>query len=625
MDRRDVADVGPQDDTPVHDCGRAAGGDGVVSVHGHRGFDAVVGRSRSLLVLDNCEHVVDGVRGVVSGLVAGTALRVLATSRETLRVAGERVLSVAPLDAEDAVALFRARVADAGAAVDDGAGEAVARICARLDRLPLAVELAAARVPLLGVEGLERRLDRALPALDGGALDADERQRTLRATIAWSVDLLDPDEREALARLSVFAGGGRLDAVESVCGTDSSVVESLLAKSLVRRRFDRDVEPRIWLLETIREYAAGLLDAGGERDVIEDAHGLWFAPEPDWNRGYPSAAWYARMEPERDNMRIAFERLAARGDWAALAPAVGRYSYQWFAAGVVGEQLDWVERCLPHHVHHDDVHVALLEAAAFTRMVAGDFARSIRDADAAVALARAVGDPHTLVRALTLQGSVAWADPGSARGRLEEALELAERVGFSEGASLIRSVLGSHAVIDGRYDEAVGHLRASLDGSLDSPQVRSISLGNLAGALLLRGSQEAAVPCVHEALALAQVHDLGGTVYTALAVVACLVSERGEPTTAAALVAAVRRLMDQGGSSAVPEATWEGRMLAEADAIARGRSDPEMVGAAVASSAGWTWDDAVAVAVQALETLEGAGPATEALGRAGPEDREALA
>jgi predicted ATPase/class 3 adenylate cyclase len=588
---------------------------------------SALGRSRCLVVLDNCEHVLDAVRGVVSDLVAGTGIRILATTRETLRVTGERVLPVAPLGAEDAVELFRARVADAGAVVGDGAGEAVARICARLDRLPLAVELAAARVPLLGVEGLERRLDRALPALDGGALDADERQRTLRATIAWSVDLLEPDEREALARLSVFAGGCRLDAVESVCDADAAAVESLLAKSLVRRRFDRDGEPRIWLLETIREYAAGLLDAGGERDAVQDAHALWYAQltEPDWNRGYPPAAWYTRMEPERDNMRTAFERLAARGDWAALAPAVGRYSYQWFAAGVVGEQLDWVERCLPHHVYPDDVRSALLEAAAFTRMVAGDFARSIRDADAALALARELGDPHTLVRALTLRGSVAWADPGSAKLRLEEALELAERIGFPEGSSLIQSALGSNAMNDGRYDDAVGHLRASLEGPLDSPQVRSVDLGTLAGALLLRGSHEAAVPCVHEALALAQVHDLAGTVYTALAVVACLLSERGEPTTAVALVAAVCRLMDQGGSSAVPEATWEGRMLADADAIARGRSDPELVGAAVAASAGWTWDDAVAVALQALEALEGAGPASEASGRAEPEDREALA
>ena len=267
----------------------------------------VLSAGRALLLLDNLEQLLPGATAPVATLRDAGGATILITSRERLRLAGEHVYAVAPLAPTDAVELFSARAAALG--VEGGDAVAVAELCARLDNLPLAVELAAARAGLIAPAEILWRLGGRLDRLRGGR-DADPRQQTLRDTIAWSHDLLDQRERELFARLAVFAGGGTLDAVEAVCAADLDVLASLLDKSLVRRTGER-----VWMLETIREFAGEQLDADPDSDALRDryaGHYLAFAKATDREvRGPGQADALERLEAERDNLRTAL-RAAAR-------------------------------------------------------------------------------------------------------------------------------------------------------------------------------------------------------------------------------------------------------------------------------------------------------------------------
>jgi len=234
-------------------------------------------RRRTLLVLDNCEHVIDPAAELVAAIVgACPTVLVLATSREPLAIAGEHVVPVQPLDADDAFELFHARARAAGADLDvTSTRDVVAELCARLDNLPLAVELAAARAAVLPPAALLERLATRLDALSGPR-DAEERQRTLRAAITWSYELLDNREQQLFRRLGVFVGGASLLAIEEVCEADLEDLFSLVSKSLVRQA-SRDGDPRYWMLETIREFAADALMASGELAAVRDRHLAWYA------------------------------------------------------------------------------------------------------------------------------------------------------------------------------------------------------------------------------------------------------------------------------------------------------------------------------------------------------------
>jgi predicted ATPase/class 3 adenylate cyclase len=306
-------------------------------------------RSATLVLLDNCEHLLAGVAAVVAPLLAAVpSLLVLATSREPLGVVGEREAPVEPMRADDAVELFveRARAIRPGFEPD----ATVERIVERLDRLPLAVELAAARIRALSAHALLERLDQALPLLTGGPRDADERQRTLRAAIAWSVDLLDDEERRLLARLSVFAGGGRLDAVAGVADGDLDVLESLVAKSLVRVREDVDGELRYWLLETIREYSLEELESADEAAATRQRHSAWYAAlianvGPGLrDRRQPSAL--ARFDDDRDNVRVALAHLETSGACEPIADAAWELLQYWDVRGLFDEAAGVAHRAL---------------------------------------------------------------------------------------------------------------------------------------------------------------------------------------------------------------------------------------------------------------------------------------
>src|SRR6476646_944633 len=275
---------------------------------------------RLLLVLDNFEQVLAAAPSVSSLLAEAPGVKLLFTSRTPLRLSQERVYRVPQLDLSEAVELFaeRAQAAATDFRLSDENTETVEAICRRLDGLPLAIELAAPRVRTLTPQALLRRLDQRLPLLTGGAQDADERQRTLRDTIAWSYDLLLEREQTLFRQLAVFVGGFRLEAAAAVVDPDGSTdvlenLDSLVEKSLLLRlREDSDGEPRFWMLETIREYALERLAAAGELESARRRHGAWFAElaerlDAESVTGDQPAS-IARLADDYPNLREAIER-----------------------------------------------------------------------------------------------------------------------------------------------------------------------------------------------------------------------------------------------------------------------------------------------------------------------------
>lgn len=264
-----------------------------------------------LLVLDNCEHVLDAAAGLVARLLrSAPGLRILATSREPLNVAGEHVHPVVPLAQADAIRLFTAR-AGGMARADD---EHVAEICRRLDGLPLALELAAARVRGLGVEGVAERLGDRFALLATGTRDAPARQRTLRAVVDWSWEPLIPGEKTLLRSLSVFAGGADLSAVEAVCGTSADVLARLVDRSLVTTVHSGG-RARYGLLDTVAAYGLERLRESGEEAAVRERHRSYFTALAETQaarlRGPDQLAALAVLDAETPNLRVALEGSAA--------------------------------------------------------------------------------------------------------------------------------------------------------------------------------------------------------------------------------------------------------------------------------------------------------------------------
>jgi predicted ATPase len=288
---------------------------------------------RALLVLDNLEHL-RGVEAVVGELLVGETV-VLATARGPLRLSAERELTVEPLAREAAVELFVSRAAATGRHI--AADATVGEICRRLDDLPLALELAAARVRLLSPPALLQRLGESLALLTGGARDLPERQRTLRATIEWIHDLLTADEQAAFRRLSVFRGSFTLEAVEAIAGAELDQVATLVEQSLLKPLGDE----RYFLLETLREYARERLDVSGEADEYALRHARWYLerleenhPEMGGPRRGKLVAWFVS---EEDNLRAMLTVLAAASPSQA-ARAVRLLHPYWKSRGAYGEE-----------------------------------------------------------------------------------------------------------------------------------------------------------------------------------------------------------------------------------------------------------------------------------------------
>jgi predicted ATPase/class 3 adenylate cyclase len=349
---------------------------------------AHIGDASMLVLLDNFEHLVEAATDLADLLARCPNLDLLVTSREPLHVAGEHEYPVPPLVHEEGVELFLSRAS----AVRPGfTGDgAVSEICRRLDDLPLAIELAAARVKALAPSQILERLAQRLPLLTGGARDVPERQRTLRATIEWSHDLLSDQEQRLFARLAVFRGGCTIDAAEAVADADLDTLQSLIDKSLLRRRDDR-----FWMLETIREYAVERLDASGEGDEYRRRHAEHFlalAEEADPQlRGDPKE-WLDRLEPEHDNFRGALDRLEVVGETELVLRLAGALQRFWYMRGHLVEGLRRLQSALAADVRPTLARARALSGIALLSLDTGDVPALMRGAQEALELYLKFGD-----------------------------------------------------------------------------------------------------------------------------------------------------------------------------------------------------------------------------------------
>ncbi len=294
-----------------------------------------------LLVLDNFEHVIEAARAVAELLSGAPGCGVIVTSRERLGVAAEQEYPVAPLSPRAAVELFTARARQVEPDYEPGAE--IDAICERLDRLPLALELAATRVKLLSEPQLLTRLEQRLPLLAGGRRDLPERHSTMRATIAWSYDLLTPPEQRLFTRLAVFAGSFELEAAEQICDAELDTMRSLIDKSLVRHADNG----RLFLLHTTREYALEQFEASDERDEVRGRHARWyFALGAADGDGPPEGAEdLIRLSQEAANVGLALS-WALDHDIPAALPLADALFTPWLGAGRIREVERWYERAL---------------------------------------------------------------------------------------------------------------------------------------------------------------------------------------------------------------------------------------------------------------------------------------
>jgi predicted ATPase/DNA-binding SARP family transcriptional activator len=374
---------------------------------------------RVLLLLDNLEQVLDCAPLVAELLGALGELSMIATSRERLAISFEQEYPVPPLDEAAAEELFAARARQVKPGFE--ADAAVAEICRRLDRLPLALELASTRVKLMSTSQMLDRLERRLDLLGKGRRDAPDRQATMRATIGWSYDLLLEREQALFRQLGVFAGSLHLEAAEAVCDADLDALQSLVDKSLLRHA----AHDRFFLLELTREYALEQLHAASETEQLARRHAHWFlqlAKRADEHlRSAEQGVWIARLEAETDNFRAALTWCSEHDPAGAIELATTLES-PWKMHGRHRELIPWLERALttpaPVDTHTRSTGLRTLVAALwFTNQLD----RLREPLEESLALCRELGDTSGEASALLILGGTFWA-----RGSIPKAIELEE-------------------------------------------------------------------------------------------------------------------------------------------------------------------------------------------------------
>jgi predicted ATPase len=549
---------------------------------------------KSLLVLlDNVEHLLPRAADRIAALRATNGSCLLVTSRERLRIAGEQAWPVPPLADDDGAELFLARARAIDPAFSTTA--AVDQLCARLDELPLAIELAAARTAVFSAEQLLERISQRLDLLKGER-DADPRQQTLRATIAWSYDLLSAEEQRLFARFAVFVGGCTYDAAEEVAGADPDVLQSLLDKSLVRKR-ESSVGPRYWMLETIREFACEQLEASSETGQLRERHADFFLALAEEAfpqlKGSPKQ-WLDRLEEDHDNLRTVLDWLESvgRNDQALqLAGALYRF---WNLRGYLLEGGDRLERLLARERSGTPTRVRALHGAAVMSVCTADPATAEVRAEEARDLAHALGDAWGEAYGGYMLGiaAVERKDWSVAQPLFEESLDAFRRLGdehyallASDGIAWTSRELGDRERGKRLHEETLAHARAGGDSGLVALQ-----LFQLAGLATEEGRTHEALSMLREALVVN--HDQGYRegIAEVLVVMASTLQSVGAPAAAPTLLAAAARLREEIGGGfgwvgddlerlreslreslgdAAFESAWgRGRALARDDAIA---------------------------------------------------------
>jgi predicted ATPase len=566
-----------------------------------------------LVVLDNCEHVVAGVAALVSALLPACAgLHVLGTSREPLRVTGEVERLVPPLDrpaasvtepldrlaAYDAVRLLLERGADVrpGFRLTDGNATAVASICAGLEGLPLAIELVAARLRTQSPEKLAARLGEQLDLLTDGGRTRPDRQQTMRATLDWSHQLLAPDEQIVFRRLSVFAGGFTLDAAEEVADGDgveragvADAVERLVGKSLVAVDHDRD-EPRLHMLEPVRQYGAERLCESGERDRVVRRHLKWvvsLAAKAGIEFVREQRRWSVRLRDEQDNIRQAIERALSGSDSEAALRIVGALGYPWFMMGQA-DAYAWFVRSLEaapgtsdrirarallgagilaaNALDYDRALDHLQEALELFRRVAGrrgeawvlmTMGRAAQDIDIdarppaawfedALRIFREVDDPTGIgtVLALLAEERFKAGDVEGAARQATEAFDVGTRSGLLHLVGASRWVLGMVAAKRGQYADAERLLEEAAAANQQAGERWQLALILTMGAqvALVRGDNARALGRLRQALFLARDSGSGERMIYGVELAAHVLHQRGRAREVATLVRAVEEV-----------------------------------------------------------------------------------
>jgi len=554
-----------------------------------------------LLLLDNFEHLLDAATDTAALLAACPNLTLLVTSREPLQVSGEQEYPVPPLVHAEAIDFFttRARAVKPDFAPDD----AVPEICRRLDDLPLALELAAARVKALSPQQILARLQQRLPLLTGGARDLAERQRSLRATIEWSYDLLTEDEQRLYARLAVFRGGCTLEAAEQIAHAELDTMQSLVDKSLLRHN-----EDRYWMLETIREHASERLDSSGEADGIHDRHARRYlalaeAADPHMRsvtlRGptHDSQEWLDRLETEHDNLRAALSRLAAEGETQLALRLAGALAEFWFAHNHYVDLRTRLPAVLALDERPTAARAKALVGATGALFYSDDVAGARRCAEEALELYRALGDQSGTADAIWSYAASLPHDDETGDELLEEARSLFRQIGDPD------SIIGATRTLAHRRME-----RGDLEGAeplYAENLTQARALGNTLrehqslGALALIAAEQGRV---EEALSLAREHILLAPsqgeldVSTSLSRTAFVLACAGRAAAATPILACSEQMADEIGAVQ----TWVSEMNERTRAQAREQLGDDAFAEAWERGRALTADEALALAFHEL-------------------------
>ena len=537
---------------------------------------------QTLLLLDNCEHLLTATAALVAELLgACPALQVLATSRAPLRVRGEHeaVLDpfpVPPADApvvparladSDAVRLFleRARAVRPTLPFDETTGAAIVGICRALDGLPLAIELAAARVKILAPEALLAQMQNRLQLLRDGARDLPTRQQTMRDTIAWSYDLLDAEEATLFRRLGVFAGGFDLASATAVSGREAAAIaeqlEALLDQSLVRREERGDGDLRFGMLETIREFALGQLVESGEHDEVAGRHAAFFVDlvqraDPQWDA--PVLDWVDRLETDHANLRAALVWLAAHDPitHVRLAGVLGMF---WYVHGHLAEGRRWLDGAqaiaaeLGDALPADD-HASVLISSGLLLQMQGDLARARASLEQGLAqLAGVAREPWRATIAQSLLGGVLVSE-----GRYNEAEPLFVGA-LAQWQALGREMWTGHALF---HLGLIAYARRDWDHAVplltDAVRLEEANGGEIEAvdplhylALIAceRGEVDRAASFMDDVLRRLRRRGNDPSLANGLANVATLAVDRGEFVGAARLFGAAAGLLEVGGAT----------------------------------------------------------------------------
>ncbi len=508
----------------------------------------LTGRSL-VIVLDNCEHVIDEAAALAQALVGALpGVRVVATSREPLGVPGEFLIPVVGLMPTDAVELFgdRARAVQPGFDPDGPAEAVIDGICRRLDGLPLAIELAAARLRALPLATLAERLDDRFALLSRGARTALPRQRTLRAVVDWSYDLLFDDERRLFARLSVFVGGCELDAIESVCADDKvpkddvlDVLSRLVDKSLVMPPIAG--ETRFSQLQTLWQYGRDRLDDSDEADQVRARHAAYYLQFAEGAnerlRGAAASVWQARLTPELANMKVALDWHLDTGDIDAALLMVSGMAWLWFVNSDFAEGARWLASALgAAGKRRAELHATAQVWHGYFVGISSSPASGVVECDQAIAVLRSAVDRVRLAEALLLGATV-----------LIRAYEFSRSLeALAEARALLEPdeqvwLLGAHDMLVswnmasfGRLDDAETAARSSIERFDAVGEVLLVvnSLNALAGIIAAKGDIEGASVAYEDLLRRCRVGGEHPYLNSALVALAALRGRQGDDAAA---------------------------------------------------------------------------------------------